>query len=78
VAALAGPVWLPTQGVFAGLTYQAYDSDLLAEAHHVQAADLWVSVFPLAHFETQLLARAQRAAGGARSMLALLQVHYYL
>lgn len=76
--AYAGPVWIPTQGLYTGVAYELYDEDLKVSGVARHAVSAWASFYPRAHFEIGLLGRAQVIGASDHAMTALLQVHYYL
>ncbi len=78
LAAYAGPVLVPTRGVFVGAGYQLFAEDLQIRAVTRHAAELWLSLLPRAHLEVLLLGRAQRVGPDERAYLGLFQLHYSL
>jgi len=78
LAAYAGPVWIPTKGVYTGIAYQAFAEDLHARAVTRHSADAWVSFIPRAHFEVMASVRGQRIGPGEHAYLGMLQLHYWL
>jgi hypothetical protein len=78
LAAYAGPVWIPRQGVYAGLAYQAFAEDLRVQSVLRQGVDGFVSYFPIAHVEIMASTRAQRIGPHEHALNAMLQLHYYL
>jgi hypothetical protein len=78
LAAYVGPVVVPTKGVYAGLAYEAFAEDLAVHSVLHQAADLWLSVLPRAHWEVMLSGRGQRIGPNEHAAVGLLQVHYFL
>ena len=78
LASYMGPVWLPAKGLAIGAAYEYYDEDLRTAHDTRQAADLWGSFMPRAHFELALSARYQWIGPAARAAEAIFQLHYFL
>lgn len=78
LASYAGPVWIPTRGLYVGLAHEAFAEDLQVRSVTRHAADAWVSFLPRAHIEVMLSARGQYIGPHERAYLSLLQVHYTL
>jgi hypothetical protein len=78
LAAYAGPVWNPTQGLYASIAYELFDEDLRVRDVERHAASMWVSLLPRAHFEIMLSGRAQVIGDADHALMTLLQLHYYL
>lgn len=78
LAAYAGPVWIPTEGVYTGIAYQAFAEDLHVRSVTRHSADAWVSFIPRAHFEVMVSARGQRIGPREHAYLGMLQLHYWL
>lgn len=76
LAAYAGPVVIPTKGLYTGIAYEAFAEDL--EVHSVlrQAITAWVSLFPRAHWEVMFSARGQRIGPDEHAIACMLQLHY--
>ena len=78
LAAYAGPVWFPIDGVSTSLAYELFDEDLLVKHVERQALTSWVSILPRAHFEILFLGRAERIGPKEEALTAMMQLHYYL
>jgi hypothetical protein len=78
LAAYAGPVLVPSRGVYVGAAYQAFAEDLAVRSVLRQGVDAWLSWLPIAHFEIMASARAQRIGPHEHAYNAMLQLHYYL
>lgn len=78
LAAYAGPVWMPVDGLSAGAAYELFDEDLLTRGVERHAVGLWVSYLPWAHVEVMLSGRAQLIGPSDRALTAMLQLHYFL
>jgi len=78
LAAYAGPVWIPSRGIYTGIAYQAFAEDLQVRSVTRHAADAWVSVIPRAHWEVMLSARGQRIGPREHAYVGMLQLHYWL
>jgi len=78
LAAYGGPVWVPVRGLYIGLAGEQYFEDVSVEETVRQAASVWVSLLPRAHFELMLSARRQLLGPSQRATTGLLQLHYYL
>lgn len=78
LAAYVGPVVVPAKGVYAGVAYEAFAEDLAVHGVLRQAADIWISVLPRAHWEVMLSGRGQRIGPNEHAAVGLLQVHYFL
>ncbi|MBA3459197.1 MAG: hypothetical protein H0T46_04495 [Deltaproteobacteria bacterium] len=78
LAAYSGPVFVPIQGIYTGVGYQAFAQDLKVRSVTRHSGDAWISYFPRAHFEVMLSARAQWVGPAERAYLGLLQLHYAL
>lgn len=77
IAGYAGPVWIPTRGLYIGAAYEILDEDVEVRAVSRHAGGLWASFLPWAHVEVMLSGRAQLVGTSDRVMTALLQLHYY-
>ncbi|MCC6993254.1 MAG: hypothetical protein IT370_01365 [Deltaproteobacteria bacterium] len=77
LASYAGPVWVPTRGVYAGAAYELFDEELELGDTERHAGSLWVAYHPRAHFEVMLSGRSQLVGADDAAHTALLQVHYY-
>lgn len=78
MAAYAGPVWFPTDGVSVSLGYELFDEDIRARHVERHALTYWLSFLPRAHYEILYLARAERIGTRDAVYTGLLQLHYYL
>ena len=78
LAAYAGPVLIPMQGLYVGAAYQVFAEDLQVRAVTRHAGDAWVSYLPYAHVELILSGRAQWIGPGEHAYVGMLQVHYSL
>lgn len=77
LAAYAGPVWTPTQGVYAGLAYELFDEDLVVRDVERHGLSSWIAFHPRAHLELMLSGRVQLIGTDDRAAMTLLQLHYY-
>ncbi len=78
LAAHAGPVWFPTQGVSTSVAYELFDEDLLIKHVERHALLSWVSLMPRAHYEIMILGKAERVGPQESVLTAMMQLHYYL
>jgi len=78
LAAYVGPVFIPARGIYAGLAYEAFAEDLAVRGLLRQAADVWLSVLPRAHWEVEVSGRGQRIGPSEHAVVGMLQVHYWL
>jgi hypothetical protein len=78
LAAYAGPVFVPSRGLYVGAAYEAFAEDLRVSSVLRQAIDVWLSVLPRAHWEIMLSGRGQRIGPHEHALVGLLQLHYYL
>lgn len=78
LAAYAGPVWIPTRGLYTGIAYQTFAEDLHVRGVTRHSVDSFVSFIPRAHFEVMASARAQRIGPREHAYLGMLQLHYWL
>lgn len=78
LAAYTGPVYNPAQGVYVGLAYELFDSDLTVSDVTRHAFGGWVSYMPRAHFEVRGSVRGQLVGPSDGAVVGLLQLHYYL
>jgi hypothetical protein len=78
LAAYAGPVLVPTRGLYTGVAYEAFAEDLRVSSVLRQAINAWISVLPRAHWEVMLSGRGQRIGPHEHALVGLLQLHYYL
>jgi hypothetical protein len=78
VLAAGGVAVLPARGLVVTLLGERNQTDLAVRGAAWTAATGLVSWFPYAHFELQLLARAQLPSGGDTAKTLLAQLHYFL
>jgi hypothetical protein len=75
---LLGASLLPARGLVITGIAERYQEDLAVQGAARSAATISVGWLPYAHFEAQVLARAELPAGGDVAKLLFAQLHYFL
>ena len=70
--------WFAKHWVLLGATFEHYDQDVEVKGTNRNSLGFTAQFFPRAHWEIQTLARYERTSGGARALLGMLMLHYYL